>query len=139
MNVLVDLLLLNLLVDLLLASRVLRTSTTYSYPVVLVLVRCTASSAYVRIIRGPYGSTGVEVAFRASFVHYRVFGYLGIVRRASIEKEREVRTHHGNVISAQPVYLYNCPNFEAASSKCPNSVKKSPWNPYSAAIIFRNI
>ena len=58
-------------------------------------------------------------------MHYRVFGYLGIVRRASIEKEREVRIHHGNVISAQPVYLYNCPHFEAASSKCPYSVKKS--------------
>ena len=86
------------------------TSTMYCYR---------GSSAYVRIIRGPYGSTGVEVAFRASFVHYRVFGYLGIVRRAPIEKEREVRIHHGNVISAQPVYLYNCPHFEAASSKCP--------------------
>ena len=131
MNVLVDLLLvlLNVLVDLLLASRVLRTSTTYSCPVVLVLVRCTASSAYVRIIRGPYGSTGVEVAFRASFVHYRVFGYLGIVRRASIEKGRELRIRHGNVISAQPVYLYNCPHFEAASSKCPYSVKKSLCDP----------
>ena len=30
-----------------------------------------------------------------------------------------------NVISTQSVYLYNCPHFEAASSKCPYSVKKS--------------
>ena len=50
---------------------------------------------------------------------YRVFGYLGIVRRAPEEEERELRIRHGNVISAQPVYLYNCPHFEAASSKCP--------------------
>ena len=50
---------------------------------------------------------------------YRVFGYLGIVRRASKEKGRELRIRHGNVISAQFVYLYNCPQFEAASGKCP--------------------
>ena len=38
-------------------------------------------------------------------VNYRVFGYLGIVSRAWKEKERELRIHHGNVISSQPVYL----------------------------------
>ena len=55
-----------------------------------------------------------------------MFGYLGIVRRASKEKGRELRIRHGNVISAQSVYLYNCPQFEAASGNCPYSVKKSP-------------